>query len=70
MGRSPLSPASPTCGLFRIHPTYAITKKLEFVARYTWLDSAGPHGIKPERRYENPASRARAATAIRRCTWA
>ncbi len=34
-------------------PTFAITKKLELVARYTFLDSAGPGGIKAERRYEN-----------------
>ncbi len=34
-------------------PTYAITKKLELVARYTLLDSAGSNGIKSQRRYEN-----------------
>ena len=38
---------------FEIMPTFAITKKLELVARYTFLDSAGPNGIKAERRYEN-----------------
>jgi len=38
---------------FELMPTFAITKKLEFVARYTFLDSAGPGGIKPQRRYEN-----------------
>ncbi len=38
---------------FELMPTFAITKKLEFVARYTFLDSAGPGGIKAERRYEN-----------------
>lgn len=34
-------------------PTYAITKKLELVARYTFLDSKGTEGIKPQRRYES-----------------
>ncbi|MDB6140321.1 MAG: hypothetical protein JWO94_3393 [Verrucomicrobiaceae bacterium] len=36
-----------------IMPTFSITKKLEFVTRYTFLDSDGAGGIKPERRYEN-----------------
>ncbi len=34
-------------------PTFDITKKLQLVARYTYMDSAGPDGIKAERRYEN-----------------
>lgn len=38
---------------FVITPTYAITKQLELVTRYTFLDSGSANGIKPERRYEN-----------------
>ena len=38
---------------FVLIPTFAITQKLEFVARYTFLDSSGAGGIKAERRYEN-----------------
>jgi len=38
---------------FVIIPTYAITKKFELVARYTFLDSSAANGIKPQRRYEN-----------------
>lgn len=34
-------------------PTYALTEKLELVGRYTILDSDGPDGIRPQRRYEN-----------------
>ncbi len=34
-------------------PTYALTKKLELVARYTFIDSDGAGGIKPQRRYES-----------------
>lgn len=34
-------------------PTYALTKKLELVGRYTFLDSNGADGIRPQRRYEN-----------------
>lgn len=45
--------AQPDVWGFELMPTFAITKKLEFVARYTFLDSAGAGGIKAERRYEN-----------------
>ena len=38
---------------FEFIPSYDITKKLQLVARITYLDSAGPNGIKAERRYEN-----------------
>lgn len=38
---------------FELMPTFSITKKLELVARYTFLDSNGPGGIKAQRRYEN-----------------
>ena len=33
--------------------TEHFTKKLQLVARYTFLDSSGPDGIKLPRRYEN-----------------
>lgn len=38
---------------FVIIPTYAITKKLEAVMRYTIVSSEHNRGVKPERRYEN-----------------
>ena len=38
---------------FVLIPTYDLTKKLQLVARYTFLDSSGPDGLKPQRRYEN-----------------
>jgi phosphate-selective porin OprO/OprP len=36
-----------------IIPSYALTPKLELVARYTFIDSDGAGGIKPQRRYES-----------------
>ncbi|MBL9142149.1 MAG: hypothetical protein JNM99_00585 [Verrucomicrobiaceae bacterium] len=38
---------------FVLIPTYDLTKKLQLVARYTFLDSYGPDGLRPQRRYEN-----------------
>ena len=38
---------------FVLMPTYDLSKKVQLVARYTFLDSSGRDGIKPQRRYEN-----------------
>ena len=38
---------------FVLIPTYDLAKRLQLVARYTFVDSDGADGIKPQRRYEN-----------------
>ncbi len=45
--------AQPDVWGFEFTPTFDITKKLQLVARYTFLNSDGPGGIKAQRRYEN-----------------